>query len=283
MEIVTPADHLWFTTAHLEGRGSKGITHATGFFYAVNVRRHSTNEEGPVWFLITNRHVVEAARDRLDIGLIKGEVVSGTVTKPVLGERVGIELRDPSPSFRFHPEKGIDVAVLPFNKHMHELTQSGAPPMLLSVGPGETLTAEIEEELDSLEQILVVGYPAGLYDRHNLTPIMRTGYTASPIRIDYGGRQTFLIDAPIFPGSSGSPVFLMERMGQVAGALGASGRVVLLGVVAEAQTFAGAAVVRGQRKPKNSSTLMDLGIVFKASVIDECVDAVLEEIGATRS
>lgn len=282
MEILTQADHLWFTTAHLESRGSKGIEYATGFFYAVNARRHNTNEEGPVWFLVTDRHVVEGARDRMDIGLIKGETVSGTVARPVLGERVGIKLSDPLPSFHFHPDEDIDVAVLPFNKYMGELTEAGGPPMLSSVGPGQTLTAEIEDELDSLEQVVVVGYPTGLYDRHNLTPIMRTGYTASPIRIEYNGRPTFLIDAPVFPGSSGSPVFLVERMGKVAGAFGATGRVVLLGVVAEAHTFAGAAVVRGKRKPKNSATLMDLGIVFKASAIDECVDAVLGKDGVTR-
>lgn len=154
--------------------------------------------------------------------------------------------------------------------------------MLTSIAAEQTLTAEAAEELDSLEQVVVIGYPVGLYDSYNLTPIARTGHTATPIRVDYEGRPTFLIDAPIFPGSSGSPVFLMKRPASVSSDIGAPDSPLLLGVVAEAHTFGGAAPVRGKNRPKRAASLIDLGIVYKASTILECVDAILVAEGTER-
>jgi len=209
----------------------------------------------------------------MDIALIRGEAQNGKLSKPLLGQRVGIKLSDPLPVFSFHPDDSVDVAILPFNKYMDELVEGGGPPMLVSVGANQMLTDAIAEELDSMEQVVVMGYPDGLYDRHNLTPIVRSGSTATPIRLDYNGEPTFLIDAPIFPGSSGSPVYLVDRMGMVPGVFGATGKVILLGVVAAAHLRKGT----GREK-----RLMDLGVVYKARAIDECVDALFAREGIKR-
>ena len=39
-------------------------------------------------------------------------------------------------------------------------------------------------------------------------PILRRGTTATPIALNFEGRPEFLIDAAVYPGSSGSPVFV---------------------------------------------------------------------------
>ena len=57
------------------------------------------------------------------------------------------------------------------------------------------------------EEIVFIGYPSGLRDEHNSTPLIRRGITASPIWNDFGNDPIFLIDAGVYPGSSGSPVF----------------------------------------------------------------------------
>jgi hypothetical protein len=62
--------------------------------------------------------------------------------------------------------------------------------------------------LDAVEEVLFIGYPCGIWDARNLLPIVRRGITATPIYIDFSGRKQFLIDASVFPGSSGSPVFI---------------------------------------------------------------------------
>ena len=54
--------------------------------------------------------------------------------------------------------------------------------------------------------ILVVGYPNGFYDKHSKFPIIKSGIVASKWRSKFNNKPYFLIDAKLFPGSSGSLV-----------------------------------------------------------------------------
>jgi len=63
-------------------------------------------------------------------------------------------------------------------------------------------------DLTALEEILMLGYPVGLWDTVNNMPIFRKGITATHPNLNYDGKDEFLIDAACYPGSSGSPVFL---------------------------------------------------------------------------
>ena len=62
--------------------------------------------------------------------------------------------------------------------------------------------------ISHIEDVTIVGYPDGLSDTKNNLPLVRRGITASSLHYDFNGSSTFLIDAAIFPGSSGSPVYL---------------------------------------------------------------------------
>lgn len=64
--------------------------------------------------------------------------------------------------------------------------------------------------LTALEQIVTVGYPDDIWDSTNNLPVLRRGVTATHPKIDYQGKPEFLIDAAVYPGTSGSPVFLYE-------------------------------------------------------------------------
>jgi hypothetical protein len=63
---------------------------------------------------------------------------------------------------------------------------------------------------DALEDVLFVGYPSGVWDQVNLMPILRRGTTATPLELEFEGHKQFLIDAAVYPGSSGSPVFVVR-------------------------------------------------------------------------
>jgi hypothetical protein len=58
----------------------------------------------------------------------------------------------------------------------------------------------------ALEEIVMIGYPNGIWDHVNNMPVFRRGVTATHPNKDYCGKKEFMIDAACFPGSSGSPV-----------------------------------------------------------------------------
>ena len=72
-------------------------------------------------------------------------------------------------------------------------------------------TDEEMSKFFAVEEVLMTGYPIGLWDkRHNL-PLTRAGITATHPNVNYNGREEFVIDVAVFPGSSGSPVVQYNR------------------------------------------------------------------------
>lgn len=66
------------------------------------------------------------------------------------------------------------------------------------------------KSLDAIENVVMIGYPNGLWDSVNNMPIVRRGITATPVYLNYEGKREFVIDAACFPGSSGSPVLICD-------------------------------------------------------------------------
>lgn len=66
-------------------------------------------------------------------------------------------------------------------------------------------------ELTALEDVVVIGYPDGVWDSYNNLPVLRQGVTATHPKIDFEQKPEFLIDAAIYTGSSGSPIVLYKN------------------------------------------------------------------------
>jgi hypothetical protein len=148
------------------------------------------------------------------------------------------------------------------------------------------MTTATVDSLDAVEDVAFVGYPANLYDTANLTPILRRGSTATPVALDYQGMPAFLIDAAVFPGSSGSPVFILNQGSWAAreGGLMAGTRLLFLGVLAAVHTRSVTADLAPipTRVGVTFADPLNLGIVFKASAVDEVADLLLEKYGHVR-
>ena len=111
-----------------------------------------------------------------------------------------------------HPEPTVDLAILPIGE-MLNLYQNKNQDLLCSLLSSRDILDK-KEMLDSvsmIEDITVVGYPDGIWDQCNNKPIVRKGITATPIQLDFEGNPLFLVDAAIYPGSSGSPVYLFNQ------------------------------------------------------------------------
>ena len=69
------------------------------------------------------------------------------------------------------------------------------------------------EELSALEELVMIGYPIGLWDMVNNFPIFRKGFTACHPGIDFNEKGIGLVDMACFPGSSGSPIYILNEGG----------------------------------------------------------------------
>ncbi|WP_411740097.1 trypsin-like peptidase domain-containing protein [Peribacillus sp. S4] len=110
--------------------------------------------------------------------------------------------------------------------------------------------------------VSVVGFPFGIQVGNNAA-VWATGTVASEPEIDYRGLPLFLIDCRSRGGQSGSPVIAYRSGGSVVNMIGGGGAV----WPGPVKKFVG--IYSGRVNPES-----DLGMVWKASAINELVDSI---------
>lgn len=225
--------------------------------------------------LITNRHVLTPARD------LTLNFLAAVGDEWDRGKQAHWTIRDLKESYWYgHP----DVAVLPLADVFDNMTGAGVYPFFRVLTRSVFATAEDFSGWDALQPVTFVGYPAGLYDTVHGTPVARQGVTATHMTLDYEGMPAFMIDAKVFPGSSGSPVFVggsgMNRLrtGWKLGPVSFS----LAGILASVhQVRKHSYITRLTRAQYGVETtqFLDLGIVFRSDSILEAIDGFLSEHG----
>jgi hypothetical protein len=252
--------------------------YATGFFLRYEWDKGTKATE----FLVTNRHVVS--------GWTHGGFYlhRGTKLQPNLHPALWIAPEEWPKCWSFHPDPDVDVAIMNMAKAVGWFKENATDTLYGSLGPGQYPTAEALGYLDSLEEVLILGFPIGILDSTNLLPITRRGTTATPPTVDVDGEGAFLVDAPIFPGSSGSPVLLAQeggvaRIGKET-KVGVS-RLILLGMVSKMYVHRprhAAALVEiplVADLPAEPYIPLDLAYVIKTRRIIEAVEAFMKRRG----
>ncbi|MEW6188719.1 MAG: serine protease [Actinomycetota bacterium] len=274
IEVKSIFENILFTTVRIESSlPDASISIGTGFIFDY------AKDDKHYLFVVTNKHVIkDSTRGKLAFNQSDGE-------KPILGKVFTIEYPNFEKQWIAHPQEDIDVAIMPFAPVLNELHQKGVQIFFKSVTP-ELIPSDksLSEDIDAVEDIIFVGYPSNIFDRRNLLPVVRRGITATPISVDFEGKPTFLIDASIFPGSSGSPVFLCnigsyspKGKGLVVGS-----RIFFLGVVASVfirkdfNTIELIDIPTGKVPVIATTQMVDLGIVYKSIVIKELIEEFLK-------
>jgi hypothetical protein len=225
-------------------------------------------------FIVTNRHLVDGVRRG---GLVFTQKQNG---QPAFGQRFQLNIEDFPQAWFMHPNPEVDLAIIPMRPLEQAAREQGVELYYQPIDSRLAPDAATLRALDALEEVLFVGYPSGVWDQVNLMPILRRGTTATPMALDFEGRAEFLIDAAVYPGSSGSPVFVYQpdplRPSQSAGR-----KFLFAGVVAavffreEANHLVSVPVPANNTSMVMGSEMIDLGLVIKAQAVLDVINAYL--------
>lgn len=162
------------------------------------------NNECCVPVIITNHHVVKDS-----IKTVFEICKRNDDETPNDKETITIDV--PNNHWIHHPNPNVDLWCLPIASILNSLEQT--PQKLFYIPLTTNLIAQDNhlKNLSAIEEIVMVGYPRGISDEYNHKPIIRKGITATHIKNDYQGNKTFLVDIACFPGSSGSPIFILNQ------------------------------------------------------------------------
>lgn len=263
---LSPAEQLAHSTVRIEcDLAGGGVGTGTGFFYSLDKQG---DQHVPV--IVTNKHVVEGAtKGRFLLTLHNG------TDGPAIGKVQAYELDSFENRWVPHPDKSVDLCVMPIAPLLHEAEKTNTRFFFLTLDKDLIPSAADLNDMLGLETIVMVGYPNGLWDKANNLPIFRQGVLASDYKYDWNGNKEFLIDAACFPGSSGSPVLLFEIVSyQTRNALVMGSRIKLLGVLyaGPQHTIQGdiqVVTVPTLQKPVSVAGIPNnLGIVIKAEQLN---------------
>lgn len=198
MNINDISTQLLFTTVPIFAQNKDNtFSSGTGFIFSVD-----EGEGTSIPLLITNFHVLKdaiAGFVELHIGE-QGKPSNKTVRvqfdKTIIsGNKLG----------------ELDVIAVPLASTLMSFQKNGIEIFFRSVDQNMIPSVEQEQSFAAIEHITFIGYPSSIYDEKNKISIVRQGITATPIWNSFRGEEAFLIDAGVFPGSSGSPVFIFNQ------------------------------------------------------------------------
>lgn len=261
MNIEQQMSHM---TTRLVVHKASGQHYGTGFFLGYDLGNGSS-----AIFCVTNRHVLHNA-----VVCMMSITTADANGRPQYGETVQFTIEDIASATIFHPDPSVDLAAFPVAGIMNEMVEQGFRPFFKAIGRKDLPQADTYETLGIADDVVMVGYPNGLFDEVNNLPILRRGITATSPALKFNGKKEFVIDCACFPGSSGSPVFLHQPTGYRDHATGSfvigSGRTVLIGIL-----FAGPQVtVNGELVPKPIPTVSQIGVQSMAMMhLGYCIRA----------
>lgn len=235
-------------------------------------------------YLVTNTHVLPPEGREQDIKIRiavrdqDGAARIDVVSVPIVGHD-GRYLD----SVRVHPDPDTDVAAVNIAPEAF-----GAKFQLLidALATGKYLNTSMLMTSDRIRYsgvgmgspVYIVGFPDALFDPRNVSPVLRAGIVATDPREGFNFNQNlrrtiafpehvkgFLIDANIYPGSSGSLVVLGPdcRAEKSEDRKDTNGHPLILGIVAGSIPILDAAL--------RSYTRIGLGIVYSADAIRDVI------------
>jgi hypothetical protein len=257
------SEQLLFSTVRIETNTGMG----TGFFF-----RFKVDDQRIIPVVITNKHVVKgSATGRF---FVYQGVEDNGVTVPSENS-YPIEFNQFEQRWFNHPDPDIDLCAMPFAPINEQAKQIGKPLYRVELDENLIWSDKQLDDLSAVEEVLMIGYPIGLWDNVNNLPIVRRGITATHPAINFEGKNIGITDIACFPGSSGSPIMIVNEGIYVnkGGATVIGSRALFLGVLFAGPTFSAEGTIMTQAIPTISksfsvtSLMIHLGYFVKAKEI----------------
>lgn len=217
-------------------------TSGTGFIFSV-----VKNEENiTIPMLITNHHVVQG----ISSGFFELHLAENNAP---INKTIRISFNKEIISNNRLGE--LDLIAIPLASTLNDFTQKNILPFYRTVDQNLIPSKEQISSLSAIENVCFIGYPSGIYDGVNKLPVIRQGITATPIWNNFNGENKFLIDGGVYPGSSGSPVFIYNQGSYTCNSgIVIGSRLYFVGIISD--TY--------QQKNSPSNTYLNLGIVINS-------------------
>lgn len=197
-------DKIAYSTVRIQCLRKDGTTGSgTGFLYGAHHNKEA-NVNVPV--VITNKHVLKDAVSGT-IRLCERDIDGNALdTKHVICDIPNFD------ELINHPDEDVDLCAFGIFGYLVNADNAAHPIYIALLNRSHIVTQKELDELSVFEEVMMVGYPNAIWDSTNNKPIFRKGMTATHANKDYCGQKEFLIDAAVYPGSSGSPVFHYQRL-----------------------------------------------------------------------
>lgn len=201
MNISDLSTQLLYTTVPVWGRKKDNSqVSGTGFIFSLQDENDASKT---IPLLITNYHVLKD----VEHGMFELCVHKDGIPQKEKGIRISFD----ASTIQANKLGELDLIAIPIAATLNTLADSNTNVFYKSISQDIIPDTKQRESFSALEEVTFIGYPSGLYDSYNKTSIIRRGITATPLWNDYQNTPTFLIDANVFPGSSGSPIFILNQ------------------------------------------------------------------------
>ena len=278
-QMTTPVDVYFKNGVKSEG---------SGFFYQI-FEPGDPQKPGPQWraikglYVVTNRHVV------LPFGFENLEKLVFHLRRAgnnsVEWHPMEIPAQELGRRLYLHPRREVDVAVVDVLDLVSRAVMSrpGASDKegksdlyVWSAASQENFPKVSRLTISAGDDVLIVGYPRGFYDRFNKLPILKKGMLISPWGTRYENKDAFLVDMKSFKGSSGSivisrPTNLLFEKGKWYS--NETKQFLLLGVYSGEPWLLKEQVVETDTAFIKEKILVDLGLVWYPYTIEQAISA----------
>ena len=203
MENLSLSEQILYCTVKITclKNNKSTISTGTGFIYGA-----CQNGDAHYPVLVTNKHVINDSEQCSLLFHLRDE------NNHVLNSNMEYIIEADSRSVWIpHPNPNIDLAILNLSPIFLDISKSAKEIFYTCLDSNMIPTEQDINSFSAIEDILMIGYPNGILDIKNNLPIVRKGITATSYYNDFNGSKQFLADISCYPGSSGSPIIVLQE------------------------------------------------------------------------